>query len=302
MPAKKRKPEKTSLVEDSELQDKLDRAKEVQPSLVLIAGKPLGKRFPIIPPQAVIGRSSDCDVRVDVTHLSRRHAVIKIEGTTVKIEDLGSTNGTFVNDRRVLNPVVLKEGDHIRCGKTILKYVPRGSIESLYHEDIHGMAHIDDLTKVYNKMYLLDCLRVEFTRSKNLEAELSVIMLDLDHFKNVNDTHGHQAGDYVLTEVCSTLKEKVLRGEDLIGRYGGEEFAIILADTPLKQAAHIAERLRVAVENQELSFEGKKLPVTISLGVSTLNKEDLDPVHLIRRADEALYKAKNEGRNRVCTE
>ncbi|HLB59366.1 MAG TPA: GGDEF domain-containing protein [Bdellovibrionota bacterium] len=297
----KKRPDKTTLVEDQELQEKLERAKQTQPSLVLIAGKPLGKRFPINPPQVVIGRSAEVDIRIDVPQMSRRHSVIKIEEDKAVIEDLGSTNGTFVNDVRVVRPIVLAEGDHIRCGKSILKYIPKGSIESLYHEDIHGMAHIDNLTKVYNKMYLLDCLRIEFSRSKNLEADLSIIMLDLDHFKQVNDTLGHEAGDYALRETISTIKQKVLRAEDLIGRYGGEEFVIILSDTPKKRAADIAERLRTAVESHHFEYEGKEIPLNISLGVTSLDPKDRDPVDLIRRADEALYEAKRTGRNRVCS-
>jgi len=301
MALKKKSPEKTSFMEEDELKDKLDRAKQAQPSLVLIAGKPLGKRFPIVPPEVVIGRSGEVDVRVDTTHISRRHAVIKIEDNKVFIEDLGSTNGTFVNDVRVKAPIQLKEGDHIRCGKTIFKYIPRGSIETLYHEDIHGMAHIDDLTKTYNKMYLLDCLRIEYSRSKNLDADLSVIMFDIDHFKNINDSHGHQAGDYVLQEICKVIKDKVLRSEDLMGRYGGEEFTIILADTPIKRATDIAERVRIAVEEHKFIYEKTDIPITISAGVTQLQPKDKDPIDLIKRADGALYESKNAGRNKVTS-
>lgn len=295
----RRKSDQTSLVEDNEIKDKLSRAKRTQPSLVLIAGKPLGKRFQITPPQIVIGRSSDVEICIDTPHISRRHAVLKIDGSKIVLEDLGSTNGTFVNDVQVNQPIVLKEGDHVRCGKTIFKFIPKGSIEAFYHEDIHGMAHTDGLTQVSNKMYFLDCLRIEFARARNLENELSVIMLDIDYFKEVNDTYGHQAGDYILQESCKIIKKDVLRAGDLIGRFGGEEFAILLSDTPIREGVEIAERIRKSIESFPFAYNKKDIEITISLGLSTLSPEDDDPVEIIRRADEALYEAKRAGRNRV---
>lgn len=296
---RRRKSDQTSLVEDTEIQEKISRAKRTQPSLVLIAGKPLGKRFPITPPQIIIGRSSDVEVSIDSPNISRRHAVIKVQDSKIILEDLGSTNGTFVNDVKIERPSILKEGDHIRCGKTVFKFLPKGSVEAFYHEDIHGLAHTDGLTKVFNKMYFLDCLRIEYARAKNLGGDLSVIMLDVDHFKDINDTYGHQAGDYILQETCKIIKEKILRTEDQIGRYGGEEFAIHLGDTPLHEGVEVAERVRKTIESYNFEFENKKIKVTISAGVSTLAPNDDDPSELIRRADEALYDAKRSGRNRV---
>ena len=278
----RRKSDQTSLVEESEIQEKISRAKRTQPSLVLIAGKPLGKRFPITPPQIVIGRSSDVEVSIDSPHISRKHAILKVQDGKIIVEDLGSTNGTFVNDAKIGHPVILKEGDHIRCGKTIFKFLPKGSVEAFYHEDIHGMAHTDGLTKVFNRMHFLDCLRI-----------------DIDNFKNINDTYGHQAGDYILQETCRIIKTNILRSEDQIGRYGGEEFTILLTDTPLHEGSDVAERVRKAIESYSFEFEDKKIDVTISAGIATLTEEDDDPVEIIRRADEALYDAKRSGRNRV---
>ena len=295
----RRKSDQTSLVEESEIQEKISRAKRTQPSLVLIAGKPLGKRFPITPPQIVIGRSSDVEVSIDSPHISRKHAILKVQDGKIIVEDLGSTNGTFVNDAKIGHPVILKEGDHIRCGKTIFKFLPKGSVEAFYHEDIHGMAHTDGLTKVFNRMYFLDCLRIEYARARNLGGKLCVIMLDIDHFKDINDTYGHQAGDYILQETCRIIKTNILRSEDQIGRYGGEEFTILLTDTPLHEGSDVAERVRKAIESYSFEFEDKKIDVTISAGIATLTEEDDDPVEIIRRADEALYDAKRSGRNRV---
>lgn len=297
----RRKSDQTSLVEETEIQDKISRAKRTQPSLVLIAGKPLGKRFPITPPQIIIGRSSEVEVSIDSQNISRRHALIKIDGSKIILEDLDSTNGTFVNDLKITHPVVLKEGDHIRCGKTIFKFLPKGSKEAFYHEDIHGLAHTDGLTKVFNKMYFLDCLRIEYARARNLGGDLTVIMIDIDHFKDINDTCGHHAGDYILQEVCKIIKEKILRAEDQIGRYGGEEFAVLLGDTPLQEGIEVAQRVRGAIESYNFDFENKKIEVTISAGVSTLSPDDEDSIELIRRADEALYDAKRSGRNRVIS-
>lgn len=293
--------EKTSVLASEEFQRKLEKLKEDQPCLVLIAGQPLGRKFPLLPPRIVIGRGEMVELRVDEKSVSREHAEIAVDpgNDEVQITDLRSTNGTYVNDVPI-DSAVLKEGDIIRLGTTIFKFLPRGNIENVFVEKMHDMATIDAHTKAYNKKYILDFLDNEFIRCRSLKKPLALIIFDLDHFKKINDTYGHLAGDYILADTCHIVSQKALRGSDTLGRYGGEEFMIVLAETKLQAACSLAERIRMIVEEHEFKFEGKIIPVTLSLGVTELDTSVESSESLIKRADHALYNAKNSGRNRVC--
>src|SRR3989338_2415787 len=293
--------EKTSVLISEEFQRKLEKLKEDQPCLVLIAGQPLGRKFPLLPPRIIIGRGEAVELRVDEKSVSREHAEVAVDpkNDEVLITDLRSTNGTYVNDVPV-DSVVLKEGDIIRLGTTIFKFLPKGNIENVFVEKMHDMANIDAHTKAYNKKYILEFLENEFIRCRSLKKPLSLIMVDLDHFKKTNDTYGHLAGDYILAETCRILSQKALRGSDTLGRYGGEEFMIVLPDIKLQAACTLAERMRVMIEEQEFRFEGKVIPITLSLGVTELDTSVETSESLIKRADHALYNAKHSGRNRVC--
>src|SRR3989338_2003383 len=224
--------EKTSVLASEEFQRKLEKLKEDQPCLVLIAGQPLGRKFPLLPPRIIIGRGEAVELRVDEKSVSREHAEVAVDSKNdeVLITDLRSTNGTYVNDVPV-DSAVLKEGDIIRLGTTIFKFLPRGNIENVFVDKMHNLANVDAHTQAYNKKYLLEHLEHEFVRCRSLKKSLALILFDLDFFKKVNDKYGHLAGDYVLAEVCKVLKKNVVRGDDILGRYGGEEFMIILPNT-----------------------------------------------------------------------
>ncbi len=215
----------------------------------------------------------------------------------VTIEDLDSTNGTYVNDEKIEGPTQLRNGDLLKIGRTIFKFIAGGNIEAEYHDEIYRLTTIDGLTQVSNRRYFEEALEREISRCRRYQRELALVLIDLDHFKQINDTYGHLAGDHVLKQLASTVKAKIRR-EDVFARYGGEEFSLLLPELDAKAAAMMAEKVRKLVEQTAFEFEGQRLPVSISLGVAALGK-DRNAQALIAAADEKLYVAKNEGRNRV---
>ena len=196
--------------------------------LVVIYGMDLGKKFNLNQSALTIGRSSKSDVQVDQESVSRSHAKIINTGKTIILRDLGSTNGTYVNDE-LIDEYVLRDGDFIKIGRTIFKFLSGNNIENAYHEEIYRLTTIDGLTQIYNKRYFLETLEREISRAHRYRRELSLIMFDIDHFKKINDTYGHLAGDYVLKQLAQVIKSRIRR-EDIMARYGGEEFAIILPE------------------------------------------------------------------------
>ncbi len=277
-----------------------ERAAAQTAALVVIYGQDLGRKFDLGGANVVIGRSSRCDIRVDQDSISRQHATLSLEGKVATIADMGSTNGTFVNDELVAGSRELQNGDFIKIGRTIFKYIAGGNIEGLYHEEIYKLTTTDGLTQIYNKRYLLETLDREISRCHRYSRELSLVMLDLDYFKRINDTFGHLAGDYVLRQVAQVIRAHIRR-EDVFARYGGEEFALILPEIDTVHATITADKARKLVERQKLVFEGAKMPVTLSCGVAALHGEMLSTRELIKRADAKLYEAKEAGRNRVCS-
>jgi diguanylate cyclase (GGDEF)-like protein len=270
------------------------------PAVLLVVsppGKNLGRRFTLAAAEHFIGRSTDLDISIEEEAVSRRHARLSRGDGSWVIEDLASTNGSFVNDARVSRQVV-RDGDLIRCGTAILKFLAGSNIEAEYHEEIYKMSIIDGLTSVHNKRYFLEFLDREAARAIRHKQPLSLVMFDIDHFKSVNDTHGHLAGDAVLKELAARIKPK-MRKEDLFARYGGEEFACILTNTTVANAVRFAEKVRLCIAAQPFALDGKTLPVTISLGAAQLDDSRATPATLIGRADENLYAAKRAGRNRV---
>ncbi len=292
---------KTYVIESEDFLKKLSLLKIGSvASLVLIEGQPLGKKFPLMPPRICLGRGKKADLSIQDKSISQLHAEFQFRENKIFVVDLQSTNGTFVNDQKIKGPVELKEGDVVRLGTTIFKFLPQGNVEALYHEKMRDLATIDNLTQIYNKKFIVDYLESEFQRCQSLGIPLSVILLDIDFFKTINDQYGHLTGDYVLKKVCALLKDKVLRIEDYFGRYGGEEFMIVLPEAPLQRACEIANRLRLTVEKYSFQYEAHKFRVTISLGVSELDITTHTYKDLIKKADTALYKSKNSGRNQVC--
>jgi diguanylate cyclase (GGDEF)-like protein len=264
-------------------------------------GPDLGRRFPLTPDREhVVGRLDDLDVPIDADSVSRRHARLYRREDGWCAEDLGSTNGTFVNDRRLDAPTALRDGDQIRFGGAIMKFLSGANVEAAYHEEIYKMSIVDGLTGVHNKRYFLEFLDRELSGASRYTLPLSLILFDIDHFKRVNDTHGHLAGDAVLKELARRLKAR-MRREDLIARYGGEEFACILVKTGIQGAMVFAEQIREIVQRSPFKYnEDVRLAITISVGVEVFRGSQMIPVEeMIRRADERLYAAKNGGRNRV---
>lgn len=293
---------KTALADGDTLKIRLEEAKSIAPTLVVISGKPLGKSFYLTQETMILGRDLAADISIGETAISRRHTEFLISAAGVQVRDLGSTNGTFINDVRLSKDVVhsLNDGDLVRCGSTLLKFLKEGKIENIHYGKMYNLATQDDLTQTFNKKAILEILAEEFSRSIARSTSLTLIMFDIDHFKNTNDRFGHLAGDYVLKEVCSLIKNKLIRGKDSLGRYGGEEFALLLPDTPLQIAVDIAERIRTTIEKTQFRFDTQDIPVTISMGLSSRDSTTKSHGDLLATADKALYDAKNQGRNRVC--
>lgn len=269
-----------------------------QAALVVIFGDDLGRKFDLVTEATVIGRSPKNDIRLDQESVSRFHAKLMADGQKMTVEDLGSTNGTIVNSRVVKGRVRLRNGDLIKVGRTIFKFIASNNIEAAYHDAIYRMTTMDGLTEVFNRRYFEDALERELARARRYERPLSLVLVDLDHFKTINDEFGHLAGDAVLKEVALTMRSRTRR-EDVLARYGGEEFALLLPEVDHHGAAQLAEKARKLVERLCVAYQDKELRVTLSAGVATASKKKEEGVDLIRRADEKLYQAKIAGRNRV---
>jgi diguanylate cyclase (GGDEF)-like protein len=265
--------------------------------LVVIYGLDLGKKYNVDRPSVVIGRSSKADIQIDQESVSRNHCKLINTGKSVMLRDLGSTNGTYVNDELV-DEYVLRDGDFIKIGRCIFKFLSGNNIENAYHEEIYRLTTIDGLTQVFNKRYFIETLEREIGRAQRYRRDLSLIMFDIDNFKHINDTYGHLAGDYVLKQLAAVIKARIRR-EDILSRYGGEEFAIILPEIDAYNSLQFAEKIRRLIEKAMFRFEDTDIPVTISIGVASIKVDLEDPNDFIRIADTNLYEAKAQGKNRV---
>ena len=247
----------------------------------------------------IVGREVDADFVISRSAVSRHHAKVfrGPEGAWLA-QDLGSTNGTFVNEERI-STKSLRDGDQLRFGDAIFKFLVGSNVESAYHEEIYRMTILDGLTGVHNKRYFLDFLERELSSAHRHGHPLSLVMFDIDHFKRVNDDRGHLAGDAVLKDLSGRVKPRIRR-EDLFARYGGEEFAAILTATPMVGGLKFAENLRVLVESTPFEFDGERFTVTVSLGVASVHQQsEITVEQFIKQADGNLYEAKHGGRNRV---
>ncbi|MES1158026.1 MAG: GGDEF domain-containing protein [Haliangium ochraceum] len=289
--------EKTRMFEPPALgqgSEKRDRA-----YLVVLAGSAVGEMYKVDQERTIIGRGGKAQIRMIDDGISREHAEIVVQGNEVFLHDLGSTNGTFCNGVKV-DTKALADGDKILVGSTtILKFTYHDNLDEVFQRQMYESALRDGLTKAFNKKYFTDRLESEFMFSVRHKAPLTLVMFDIDHFKRINDTHGHQAGDAVLTDL-SSLMMMSLRTEDVFARYGGEEFAVICRGSDLAQGQVIGERLRRACEGRQFGYEGKVIPVTISVGLAGMPDPKLkDASGLVSAADAALYRSKQGGRNRV---
>ncbi|MBN9687691.1 MULTISPECIES: GGDEF domain-containing protein [unclassified Corallococcus] len=266
--------------------------------LVQIHGPELGKKYVLEESEFTIGRDQHNHIVVDLDNVSRRHARIWTRQGKTYVEDLQSTNGTYLNDREVLQAQPLRSGDLVKVGGSIFKFLDGDNIETQYHETIYTLTIADGLTGINNKRYFVEYLEREMGRSHRYQRTLSLMMFDIDHFKQINDVHGHLAGDYVLREMAQSIK-KLVRREQCFARYGGEEFAIVMPEDGPDKARVFAEKIRKLVEDKRFAFEDKEIPVTISIGVAEVASEMSEPSQFIKVADANLYKAKKSGRNRV---
>jgi diguanylate cyclase (GGDEF)-like protein len=279
---------------EKEAGDERDRA-----YLIVLAGSSVGEMFILNTSRTVIGRGNQADIHIIDEGISRRHAEVMQEGDRVFVRDLGSTNGTFLNGHRI-NEHPLKDGDKIQVGSTtILKFTFHDSLDESFQRQMYESALRDGLTKAFNKKYFLERLDSEFAYSIRHKSPLSLIMLDIDHFKSINDSYGHLAGDYALATMAGVVASGT-RQEDVFARYGGEEFGIICRGIDLEGAVVFAERIRQMVAAASFVYGQTQLNVKISVGVATVPETGMrEYTELIACADEALYAAKRGGRNRV---
>jgi diguanylate cyclase (GGDEF)-like protein len=272
-----------------------------KPACLLVVGGDLnGSIFNLLVGETVAGRNPDCQIPLDFQGISRRHFTINVsEDGKALLQDLGSANGTYVNNIKLEGSALLKRGDTIKIGSIALKYLPKGDPERLTYDKLHEDANTDGLTKAYNKRFFNDQIENEVKKCKVTGKPLTLMVFDLDKFKSLNDNYGHDAGDFVLKELAKVIRENGIRQGDILARYGGEEFCILLPNTNLKQGFEIAERLRRMVEQHQFIYEGKRLPVTASIGVADYRQGINNGTDLFKRADQAVYKSKEGGRNQV---
>jgi diguanylate cyclase (GGDEF)-like protein len=275
----------------------LRRSAPAQAYLVVIAGPRLGHRVVLDEQPLEIGRGSQCGLQLDVDSVSRLHARVEWTGQCHKVVDQQSTNGTYVNETRVTDHE-LHDADRLQIGKVLLKYISGSNVENAYHEEIQRLMRFDGLTGIHNRSHFEETFHNLVWRARFDPSPTSLILFDLDHFKAVNDTWGHTAGDAVLRQVSAVVTEQMPVGQ-LFARVGGEEFAVLLSGIDLQGAYALAEQIRRAVEATPFSFDGNRIPVTLSLGVAERQPSDQAPQQLYERADARLYAAKGSGRNCV---
>ncbi|MBX3637115.1 MAG: diguanylate cyclase [Rubrivivax sp.] len=275
-----------------------------QPCLVLYSGADVGRRFVLPEGTLVVGRAPGCELQIDSAAISRRHAELTVQGDQVWLRDLGSANGSHLNDRRVEGSVQLRDADVVRLADVVLKFYAADNLDALLHDRIWRLAAIDAGTEVFSRRFLLDALDRELRLAQRHKRALSLVCFDLDSFKAVNDRWGHNTGDQVLRETAGVVRG-VIRGTDLLGRLGGEEFAVVLPETALGAAIELAERMRSAVAEHDVPVPGPGGSMTshrqtISLGVAQLSDQMQGVRDLLEAADRRLYAAKAGGRDRVC--
>ena len=284
----------------SHADDNTDSSDTKRPCLVMIKGDFIGEVYELANDVTMVGRSDEVDLTVSDLSISRRHAMIVNRAEGFHVSDLGSTNGTFVNKELVGSARHLAEGDKLTLGDITFKFSYQDDDDTEYHQLLRNMAVKDGLTRIYNKRYFSEVLEKEYDYNRRNRAGLSLVMFDIDLFKNVNDTHGHPAGDAILKELAQ-LVEHEARGYDVFARFGGEEFIFLLRGAALEASVVLAQRVRTAVETHVFKYDGKRINITISLGVIYWDGvESIDsPEALIERVDKQLYRSKSAGRNTI---
>ena len=294
--------DKTVVVNQHELVDE----SEMEPGgsdmaiLVMLRGPKVGQKVQLnsTTDELSIGRDDEAGLSIDDESASRQHCRLSFMNENWFIEDLQSTNGTYVGGHPI-DRVPLRDGDLIKVGATIFKFLSARNIEAAYHEEIYRMAIYDGLTQIHNRRFLEEFLEREMSRCRRHERALSVILFDVDDFKQINDRYGHLSGDHVLRTISNSLARRVRR-EELLARFGGDEFVMVLPESAPSDAMKFAELIREHIENMECIFDDWNLPVTVSLGVAGYTNDMNSPSDILSAADAALYRAKNNGRNQVA--
>jgi len=272
--------------------------------IVQFSGQEIGRPYFLPQGDTIIGREPRSGVRLSEPRVSRFHALIKVSRKQISLEDLGSANGTFLNGKRIKSVRDLRDGDTIAIGPARFKYFEPGNVDQLFYDELYKKATIDEKTGVFNDKFLLGALNSEVDVSLSFGRDMSIVIYDLDHFKKVNDRFGHAFGDHVLS-ITAQIVSRSIRHNDMLCRYGGEEFVVILPETDVATAHKLAERFTQAVASFKFTFKGPKETIeyfqTLSAGVAQLNTDCLTSEKLMQHADAKLYKAKKEGRNRVCS-
>ena len=266
--------------------------------LVVLAGPQMGEMYKLeAGAELLIGRVEGVQLLLTDDGASRRHARITMEGAEIRIQDLGSRNGTFVGGQRVTERTLV-DGDKIQIGvSTTLKLTLTDDLEEEYQRRLVAAALRDPLTAVYNRRHFEERMAAEFSAARRHGSPLSLMVIDVDHFKQVNDAHGHLGGDAALKMVARVLQE-AMRKEDILARYGGEEFVVLARGTDLDGATRFAERIRGHIENARCSWDGREIRLTVSIGVTQL-APGMSVQQFIDTADRGVYRAKHAGRNRV---
>ena len=286
----------TRIVRASTLGLPLGRTREL---LVCIYGARIGAKFDLEPSRGefTIGRDAGADASLDDDSASRLHCRLLRVDDAWWLEDLGSTNGTWIGAQSVTR-APLEDGALIKVGGTIFKYLATHNLEAAYYEEIYRMAIFDGLTQVHNRRYFEEFTDREIARAQRHERPLSLLLFDVDYFKSINDSHGHLAGDLVLRELAALIRKRIRR-EELFARYAGDEFVIVLPESNATDAARFGEHLCAKVREASFVHEGHEIPVRISVGVGQISPETKGVSQLVALADAALYRAKQQGRDRV---
>jgi diguanylate cyclase (GGDEF)-like protein len=289
----------TVVLENQNLARVREGAGNKRASVVVLAGDRMGEMFPLNDGRTSIGRGLQADVRINDEGISRTHALVELDAGHYYLSDAGSTNGTFANGKRV-DRHPLQEGDKIQIGaSSVLKFTYHDDLDEDFQRSLYESALRDRLTGVFNRGYFNNRLESDVAFALRHGKPLSLIMFDIDHFKQINDTYGHLVGDEVLAQLAQRVMGTT-RSEDIFARYGGEEFVLICRDVDAIRASRAAYRIMDLVGGTPFEIENKKYPVTVSIGVADLTMlREPSAKALVEAADAALYVAKRNGRARV---
>jgi two-component system, cell cycle response regulator len=274
-------------------------AGERAPYFIVVAGIDLGRLYRVEAAETIIGRDDSAGIQVHDAGVSRAHAkIVRAADGGVCVVDLGSRNGTLVGTERVERRV-LADGDKVKIGRTILMFSMQDGVEASFYNEQYERATRDPLAHCHSRKYLVERLPSDVAFVGRHGMALTLVMIDIDHFKQVNDTHGHAAGDEVLRTTARVIQDSI-RSDDVLTRFGGDEFVVVMRNTLTVAARIAAERIARRVADNVVTFEGKPISVTLSVGITTCTKDKLvTPDELLRNADRLLYRAKEAGRNRI---